>query len=238
MASLDHVMSGGFDHLARRHPGWPQGGDHLVRRDRRGLSRGAAHASEPDCRRPRAVARKRPAARRQRDVGIRALLLRGADLVAGGLAAVGRNPGAASSVRRRRARAADQPGFLRCIDRAGATGVAIGRDRHGIAAAGAAPCDRPVARTGTGRIESGVDEPAGGTDGCLSVRRSGTVRRPPRLGRPAGADPAGTAWRAARGQGLVDRRRGVFDAEGNAWRCGGRWLRSPLTRPRRRRATR
>ena len=69
-----------------------------------------------------------------------------------------------------------------------------------------AQCDRPVARAGTGRIEPGLDRRAGRPDRCLSVRRSRPVRRPPRGRWRAGADPAGTAWRAARRAGFVDRR--------------------------------
>ena len=64
MASLDHAMSGATDHHARRHPGRPQGRDHLVRRDRRRFSRGAAHPSQPDRRRPCVFSGKRRAARR------------------------------------------------------------------------------------------------------------------------------------------------------------------------------
>ena len=47
----------------------------------------------------------------------------------------GGDAGAASSVRRRRAGAADQRAFLRHADRAGATGAAVGRDRYGLASA-------------------------------------------------------------------------------------------------------
>ena len=151
-ARSGHV--GRLHHLARRGAGRPQGGDHLVRRHQRRLSSGAAHASEFDRRRPRAVARKRRAAGLDHHVGVHAVVVRGPDLVAGDLAVVRRNAGAASSVRRRRARAADRRAQLRHAGRARATGVAAGRDRHGVASADPAHDDRPVARAGTGRIVS------------------------------------------------------------------------------------
>ena len=44
MASLDLALAKPSDDHARGHPGWPQGGDDLVRRDSGGFSRGAAHA--------------------------------------------------------------------------------------------------------------------------------------------------------------------------------------------------
>ena len=90
---------------------------------------------------------------------------------------------------------------LRYAGRAGATGVAAGRDRPAVAPADLAQCDRPVARAGTGRIVSPTwTSPTGDADRRLSVRRGRPVRRAPQRedGAPA-ADPAGTAWRAARG---------------------------------------
>ena len=94
--------------------------------------------------------------------------------------------------------------------------LAAGRTRPGGAPAELAQCHRPVAHAGTGRLQRQLDRPAGDADRCLSVRRSRTVRRAPyRRGRLAGPDQAGTAWRAARIAGLVDRRRYPADAAGH-----------------------
>ena len=90
-----------------------------------------------------------------------------------------------------------------------------------VASADPAQCDRSVARAGTGRIESasGPTEQATLTDvylfgeaGLFGARRAAD-------GAPA-PDPAGTAWRAARSSGLVDRRRNLADAEGDAGLAG------------------
>ncbi len=45
-----------IEHGAQHRPGWPQGGDHFLRRHQRGLSRRAAHAFERDRRRAGPVA--------------------------------------------------------------------------------------------------------------------------------------------------------------------------------------
>ena len=132
--------------------------------------RGAAHASELDRRRPRLVARERCATRLNRDIGICAVVVRRVDFIPRGLAAVGRNAVAASSLRWRRIRATDQRALLRYADRAGATGAAIGRDRHAIASAGLAQRDRSLARAGTGRIEPPLDRRTDCSDRRLSIR--------------------------------------------------------------------
>ena len=154
MASLDHALSTDSTTTRAVVQDGRKAAIDLVRRHQRRLSSGAAHASEFDRRRPRIVARKRYAAGRDDHVGVHAVVVRGPDLIAGGLAIVGRNAGAASSVRRRRARAADRRAWLRYAGRACATGVAAGRDRHAVAAADLAQRDRALARAGTGRIVS------------------------------------------------------------------------------------
>ena len=179
--------------------------------------------SQPDRRRPCGFSRKRRAAGHHHDVGIRAILVRRPCLLAGGLAAVGRNAGAAPSVRRRGTRAADQRRRLRYAGRAGATGVAAGRDRDGGAPADAAPCDRPLARAGTDRIECALDGRACRPHRRLPVRRSRAVRRSANGGRRAGGHPAGTAWRAPRRRGIVDRRRNPDHAAAARSACEDRW---------------
>ena len=140
------------DH-ARRDPGRPQGGADFLRRHLGRLPAGAARPSRPDCRRPCDVARKRRAAGRNHPVGVLADVVCRPRLVAGGLAAVGRNAGAAPSVRRGGAGAADQRAGLRYADCTGATGAAAGRDGPRRADAEPAQCHRPVAHAGTGRLQ-------------------------------------------------------------------------------------
>ena len=158
-------------------------------------------------------------------------------LLAGGLAAVGRNPGAAPSLRRGGAGAADQRACLRHADCAGATGVAAGRTRPRARL----PSLRNV--IGLWRAPEQVASSAswaaaaGDADRRLSVRRGRIVRRPPhRRGRLAGPDQARPARRAARIAGVVDRGRYPADAPGHARIARTDGCRSPPMRRRRRRA--
>ena len=169
----------GIHHRARGHPGRPQGGADLVRPDVGRFPPRPARPSRPDRGRTVDVARKRRAAGRDDPVGVFADVVCRPRVDADGLAAVGRNAGAAPSVRRRGAGAADQRVCLRHADRAGATGVAAGRTRPRRQPAELAQRHRPVARAGTGDVERVLVGPAGDADRRLSVRRSRFVRRAP-----------------------------------------------------------
>ncbi len=114
---------------ASRDPGRPQGRDHLLRCNIGRLSRGAAHASEPDRGRAGVVARKRRAAGRDRDVGFRAKLVCGPRFVRRDLASLRRHARHASSLRGRCARAGHPGTWLRHADCAGAACVPPRRDR-------------------------------------------------------------------------------------------------------------
>ena len=205
-----------------RDAGRPPGRDHFVRRHGGRVSRGAAHPSESDRRRPRGLPRKRRAAGRDHPVRIRAVVIRGHRVVAGDLAAERRRACPASSVRRRRAGTTDQRTGLRCAGCPRAAGLAAGRGRHAVADADAAPCDRALARAGTGGLVTGMAGRTGRADRRLSVRRGRSVWRPPSGRWRAGADSAGAAARASGCGGRFDHRRDPADAEGQRWRCAGR----------------
>ena len=163
---------------APRDAGWPQGGDDLIRRDGGRFSRGAAHPSQSDCRRPRDFPRKRRAAGRDHPVRIGAVVICGPHIVVGDLAAERRRAGAASPLRCRRAGTTDRRAGLRCPGCARATGLAAGRGRDAVADAGATPRDRALARAGTGGVVAGMAGRAGHADRPLSVWRSRSVWRP------------------------------------------------------------
>ncbi len=182
------------------------------------LPAGAAHPSQPDCRRPCDVARKRRAAgrnascrpsRRSSFAGLASSLV--VWLLSGGTLVL-HHPFDEEVLEQQ----INEHG-LRNADRAGATGAAAGRNRPRGADAEPAQCHRPLAHARTGRLQRALDRATGDADGRLPVRRSRIVRRPPdRRGRLAGPDQARTAWRAARIAGLVDRGRDPADAARHA----------------------
>ena len=224
MASLDQALSRNPPTDARRHPGRPQGGDDLVRRNGGRLSPGTAHASEPDRRRTRAVARKRCAAGRNlmsafapsSFAGLTSSLWSGCCRAAHWRCII--------PFDERRAGAADQRACLRHAGRAGATGVAAGRDRYAarlprlrnVIGLWRAPEQVARARPGPPRHATLTDVYLFGEAGLFGARRGADDGAPaPILPGPHGA-PRDVA-------GLVDRRRNLDDAEGHAWRCADRW---------------
>ena len=212
------------------------------------LPPGAARPSQPDRRRSRNVARKRRAAGRNHPVGVLADVVCRPRLVAGGLAAVGRNAGAAPSVRRGGAGTTDQRAGLRHADCAGATGAAAGRDSTSLRGL---PSLRNV--VGLWRAPEQV-----GSSACWTAQQATLTdvylfgeaglfgaRRIAEDGSPA-PDQARAPRRAARVAGIVDRRRDPADAAGHAGIAradgAGRGLRAAaaaerLPDRRRRRAT-
>ena len=152
MASLDRAIAANPPTPRARHPGRPQGGDHLFRRDRGWFSRGAAHPSEPDRRRPRAVRSKATCRRARRSCRLsrrppsRASPPRSrSGCCRGGTLAL-HHP-----FDQRRARTADQRRRCDTLIAPAQLALRLAETDMRVAAAGLAQCDRAVARAGTGR---------------------------------------------------------------------------------------